>query len=337
MRHLILSKLLSLLLLCSCSGALAQPVSVSADAVRQSVAPFTQYYEDPTGRLTIEDVASPEFNVNFIANTSEDLHFGLTRSTYWIRFTIDWTTLALENRWVLEVGPPKHVEGIARGGADIFILDSVGNRIVSQRFGTYENPRELKTLTGGYALNMNPATDRQVYLRIETARDLRVPLTLWQQSAFRDNEVIANLALGVAYGILLAMILYNLFLYFSIRESSYFYYVLAIVCQLTFLFLDSKHARYINDSMWLSPWLINMAERDIYIFLSITTLQFHRCLLRVWTYNPALDRLIKGLIAAFVLILPISLFNDEKFFQSLYLALIIARGFNSEVHNGLGH
>lgn len=324
MRSLTLSKLLCLLILCACSGALAQPTSVRADAARKMVAPYTQYYEDPTGRLTIEDVASPEFNVNFIANGTDELHFGLTRSTYWIRFNIDWNTLALENRWVLEVGPPKHVEGIARGGADIFVLDTDGNPIVSQRFGTYDDPRELKTLTGGFALNLNPATDRQVYLRIETARDLRVPLTLWQQGAFRDKEVVANLALGIAYGILLAMIFYNLFLFFSIRERSYFYYVLAIVCQLTFLFLDSKHARYINDSMWINPWLINMAERDIYIFLGITTLQFHRCLLQVWTYNPPLDRLIKGLIAAFILVLPISLFNDEKFFQSLYLALIIA-------------
>ncbi|MDO9318103.1 MAG: response regulator [Gammaproteobacteria bacterium] len=316
--------MLCLLLLCACSGALAQPVSVRAEVARQPVAPFTEYYEDPTGRLTIEDVASPEFNVNFIGNVTDDLHFGLTRSTYWIRFNIDWNTSALENIWVLEVGPPKHVEGIARSGADVFVLDATGNHIVRQRFGSYDNPRELKTLTGGFALNLNPATDRQVYLRIETARDLRVPITLWQQSAFRESELIANLALGISYGILLAMIFYNLFLFFSIRESSYFYYVLAIVCQLAFLFLDSKHARYINDSLWINPWLINMAERDIYIFLGITTLQFHRCLLQVWTYNPSLDRLIRGLMAAFVLILPVSLLNDEKVFQSLYLTLIIA-------------
>lgn len=324
MRSLTLSKVLCLLLLCTCSGALAQPMNVRADAARQPVASFTEYYEDPTGRLTIEDVASPEFDVNFVENSTDDLHFGLTRSTYWIRFNIDWNSSALENRWILEVGPPKHVEGIARGGADVFVFDADGIQITRQRFGGYGNPRELKTLTGGFALNLNPATDRQIYLRIETARALRVPITLWQQSAFRESEVIANLALGISYGILLAMIFYNLVLFFSIRERSYFYYVLAIVCQLAFLFLDSRHARYINDSLWINPWLINMAERDIYIFLGITTLQFHRCLLQVWTYNPALDRLIRGLIAAFVLLLPVSLLNDEKVFQGTYLALIIA-------------
>jgi len=58
-----------------------------------------------------------------------------------------------------------------------------------------------------------------------------------------------------------------------------------------------------------------MAGRDIYIFLAITILQFHRCLLQVWAYDPSLARLIKWLIAAFVLVLPISLFNDERFFK----------------------
>ncbi len=216
------------------------------------------------------------------------MHFEPARSTYWIRFKIDWNSLTFEDSWVLEVGPPAHVEGIARGGTDVFVLYSNRHPIVSQRFGSYDNQRELKPLSGGFVLNLNPETDRQVCLRIETARDLRVPITLWQQSSFRSSEVIASLALGVCYGILLAMIFHNLFLFFSIRESSYFYYVLAIICQLAFLFLDSKHARYINDSEWISPWLI------------------------------------KWLITAFLLVLPISLLTDETFFQSLYLSLIVA-------------
>ncbi|MES3008361.1 MAG: response regulator [Pseudomonadota bacterium] len=323
MRSLNLSRILCLFLLCACTAGVAQPTNV-LEADSPKISPFTEYYEDPTGRLTVDDVVSPEFDVNFIDNGTDELHFGLTRSVYWVRFSIDWVGSALENGWVLEVGPPKHVEGIARGGLDIFVFDSNGNQVATQRFGRYDHPRELKTLSGGFALKLNPETDRRVYLRIETARDLRVPITLWQENAFRDYEVNANTALGITYGILLAMIVYNLFLYVSIRESSYFYYVLAIISQLAFLFLDSKHARFINDSLWINPWLINMAERDIYILLGITTLQFHRCLLQVWTYNPALDRLIKGLILIFFMVLPVSLLSDEKIFQSLYLALIIA-------------
>jgi len=197
-------------------------VNLSTDLGRQPAAPFAEYYEDISGRITIQDVSSHEFNVNLTDNGSDDLQFGLTRSTYWIRFNIDWSSLALEDGWVLEVGPPKHVEGIAHCGTDVFVLDSNRHPVVSQRLGSYDNPRERKTLTGGYVFNLNPETDRQVYLRIETARDLSVPITLWQQSAFRDSELIANVALGSCYGILLAMNFYNLFLFFSIRESSFF-------------------------------------------------------------------------------------------------------------------
>lgn len=120
------------------------------------------------------------------------------------------------------------------------------------------------------------------------------------------------------------MICYNFFLFLSIRERSYLYYVLAIAVQLVFLFLDSKHARFVNDSEWINPWFINIMERDIYILMGITTLLFHRSLLQVASYNAGLDRKIRWLTGLFALSLPLSLLEDEKIVQSAYLALIIA-------------
>ena len=117
--------------------------------------------------------------------------------------------------------------------------------------GTQESPNELKTLNRGFALKINELYSHHFYLRVTSARPLRLPVSLWSEKAFLEQSVSSDSGLGLQYGILLAKILYNLFLYFTIRESSYLFYVVTIASQATFLFLDSKHLRYLLDELYM--------------------------------------------------------------------------------------
>lgn len=48
-----------------------------------------EYYEDRSEALTIDEVLSPQFSVNFLPNRSDILHFGITSSAYWIRSRLE--------------------------------------------------------------------------------------------------------------------------------------------------------------------------------------------------------------------------------------------------------
>ncbi len=300
----------------------AQPVPVTPMSDSIALAQDSFYYEDTNGILGIEQVVQDSFQANFVANNADILHFGLTRSVYWIKFTLDWQSTIADQAWILEVGPPKHVPGIARGGVNAYIFDQNRQLQFSEQLGTYSSEIELKTLEGGYALKLN-STSSEIFLRVESARELRLPLTLWNESAFRANELNANTSLGIKYGILIAMIFYNLFLFVSIKERSFIFYVLVVGTQLAFLILDSKHARLINEGEFINPWLINMLERNIYIFMAMAHLQFQRQLLHIWEYNRRLNNTIKILIGLFGFSLLVSLIPDEKYVQNLYIPLII--------------
>ena len=134
---------------------------------------------------------------------------------------------------------------------------------------------------------------------------------------------MSDLFLGLQYGVMLAMIFYNLFLFVSIRENSYLYYVLAISTQAAFIFLDSKHLSYLFGDGYGSGWLIQMAERNIYPALVITTLLFQRSLLRTWENNIKLDRSVIGLLGGFVLTAFLTFLPNEKVFQYLFMFLLI--------------
>lgn len=316
------------------SVALPQASLVIDDSPRQSIAPHIEYYEDGSELLGITDVLAPNFGVNFIPYNRDILHFGLTSSAYWFRFNLDWSGVTNNSLRILEFGPPKIVSDLIRGGIEVYVID--GERQVANQLilGTGTSPLEFKTLNRGFALSVTPDFGDQLYLRVTSARPLLLPITLWQLDEFRVAEMDANGRLNLQYGILLALLSFNLFLYFSIRENSYLFYVGTIGVQAAFLFLDSKHLRFLLDEIYKASWWVDMIERLIYPLLVITALLFQRSLLRIWENNLKLDRLLKILLGCFAVVMLLAFVPNEKVFQYpfvFFLVLAIPLAFYNNV------
>lgn len=302
----------------------ADTVLVDRESEFLALAGAVDYYEDSTESLTINDVLATNFSVNFIPHDEDILHFGITSSAYWIRFDLDWSELEHSESKILEFGPPKLVAGVIRGGIELFVVGDDGELVSQYTLGTQESASELKTLNRGFALKINDIYGEHFYLRVTSARPLRLPISLWSEEAFLEQSISSDSGLGLQYGILLAMILYNLFLYFSIRESSYLFYVITVATQVTFLFLDSKHLRYLLDELYIGSWWVDMSERLIYPLMVITALLFQRSLLRIWEYNLKLDMAVKVMLSGFGLVMLLAFFPNEKVFQYLFITLLIA-------------
>jgi two-component system, sensor histidine kinase LadS len=190
----------------------ADTAQVSEDSDFLALANSVEYYEDASELLTIDDVLAPNFSVNFIPHNLDILHFGVTSSAYWIRFDLNWPELEVPIEKILEFGPPKLVAGFIRGGIDLFVVDDEGQLISQYTLGSLKDSSELKTLNRGFALKINQMYGEHFYLRVTSARPLRLPISLWSEEAFNLQSIQSDSALGLGYGILLAMIFYNLFL-----------------------------------------------------------------------------------------------------------------------------
>lgn len=309
----------------------AQSLLVDPESQQAAVAPYIEYYEDPSTALSIEDMLDPAFAVNFLPYRNENLNFGVTTSAFWFRFDLDWSEAQDINK-VLEFGPPKIVSGIARGGIDVFAIGDDGQITWRYSLGTHSDDRELKTLRRGFALNVDRTLGNQFYLRVTSARPLRLPITLWDSNIFHQQQIKADTMLGWQYGILFAMMFYNLFLFATIREASYLHYVFMIASQAAFILLDSKHLRYLLNQEYESVWAVDISERMIYCLLVITGLLFQRSLLRIPNFNPRLDRVILGFVAAAAFVALLAFIPDEKpnqYSLIFLLTLVIPLGFYS--------
>ena len=75
-----------------------------------------------------------------------------------------------------------------------------------------------------FPFQLNEGETKTFYLQVNTSGSLKIPLTLWDQKAFYQDNQHDLLVLGLFFGIMLVMTIYNLFVYFSVHHPSYLFY-----------------------------------------------------------------------------------------------------------------
>ncbi len=67
--------------------------------------------------------------------------------------------------------------------------------------------------------------DQTIFLKIRTSSAVQLSLTLWPNNSFFEKDQNVLMENGLYYGIALVMLLYNLFLFFRLRNKLYLFYV----------------------------------------------------------------------------------------------------------------
>lgn len=62
-------------------------------------------------------------------------------------------------------------------------------------------------------------------LRVQTESSVQVPIAIYSDHAFLETHQRSQLGLGVYYGVLIGLLLYNLLIFLSVRDRSYPYYI----------------------------------------------------------------------------------------------------------------
>ena len=142
---------------------------------------------------------------------------------------------------------------------------------------------------------------QEFIFRVETSSSMQFPLSLWLERDFFLNDQNQILGMGLYYGIMLIMVLYNLFVFLSVREANYLYYVLYVGCMAGFLAsLQGISFQY----LW--PDAISWNDQSIVVFLAgvvffaaVFTRHFLRLKNIVWINNAFKLVIVSALAIAF--------------------------------------
>jgi PAS domain S-box-containing protein len=229
-----------------CSTALAQtsapptpePLILTDQRGRYSLGLYLGILEDPGGELTIEDVTSPKFDSQFIPNQVAVPNYGFTDSVYWVRFRLDNETVHTEH-WLLEQGfANMHYVDLyspAPDGGGSSVKQTGMLRPVATR--DIRHPRLIFNLT------ISPHSQATYYLRFQSGGSMTLPLTLWTQAAFLNYALVEQIFMGIFFGVLIGLLFYNLFLFFSLREVNYLFFVILLA---SLIFEESSYDGYLR-------------------------------------------------------------------------------------------
>ncbi len=221
-----IAQLLTLILLAAQAGsALASSSSIRLSELADGQASLGQrlaYLEDASQKLTLSEIIDRQAQ-DWQLSEARVPNFGFSRSSFWFRVEIINDTTA----------PANHLIEVANPALDYLDLYLVSNgRIEDQVFTGDQRPlaqRPIQHRNVLLPLDIPAGEASTLYLRAISEGAVQLPVDLWNAQSFYEQDQY-GLAVQILFaGIMLALAVYNLFVFLVVRGASYLWYVLNVV------------------------------------------------------------------------------------------------------------
>ncbi len=279
------------------------------------------YLRDDSQSLTADDVKNMTFTS---VDTEYAPNLGFDRAAHWFKLEVNNESASTE--WLLEVAysPLDQI--------DLYMVNADGtpvHKTSGDHFPITE--RDLPHRHPIFAFEILPGQSREIFLRIQTISSVQAPIIFWHRDGFLKTSYKVQLLNGLFYGAMVLMILYQLFLFFSVRDKITFYYVLTLVTMVnvvaffqgySFLYLYPDYPKF-NDilAMITGPFFLVFSTLLTRAFLNLR--HFSNLLDKLLLGNMALDLGVALLMAIFFRKISFQYHNYLIFVHCL-LALISA-------------
>ena len=276
---------------------------------------LTYFPENKDKPLTLED-AQRIFNSGLtLTQSGQTISRGINIEPTWFKVTVD-------NRAFLSTPYRLTVETPWLDYIDVYLVNALGE--VKHTSGGDHLPMQEQPIANRFftmPIQFDEGTS-EVYIRIATDSVMAVPIKLSTVEDAIGNDGADKFQYGFLYGILAALALYNLVLFFSIRKKVFGLYVIYI---LGFVFNSLSYTGYFHTFYPFHHGVYFQDYMDISLMISYTIIGLHfgRLLLDTHKYAPKLNQAITHLsyIIPFV-VLTLLLFNQ------LHYSYLVALVFN---------
>jgi len=259
----------------------------------------------------------------------KNFEFGFTDQIYWVRLAVTNTKTSVLN-WYLEVAYPP-IDDIQIGyinKKDEPVVKKTGDNLPF-------SSRDINYRNCVFDLNEPASGTRIYYLRFSTSSSMNLFLNAWSTKELHSHISDEYFILGIYYGLILVMILYNFFLFISLRDNSYLLYILWIISyNLYQLTINGLSFQY----LW--PNAIWWQNHSLPFFITIGSsfaLMFGRSFLQTKKSMPGFDRIIHIMIYLMLfssiplLLLPYAFsIKMSLLFVFLIVVLLLSSGISSQ-------
>jgi two-component system, NtrC family, sensor kinase len=227
----------------------AQSVVNVENALKQNYfGKHVSIYQDPTSKLTFKQISqSPQL---FKASSLDVPNLGATSFNSWIKFKI--VNDAAYEKVILDIANPIIDE------ADLYI---VRDSHIDSTKTSNSLPLRTRQYNHQFYLFDIPLKKGEIvncYLRLNSSQQILAPLSLKSSSGIITDLSDSDTRSGIYLGIMLVMLLYNLFIYFTTKDKDYIVYCHYIfwVALTQATLLGYSHRFLWTDNVWLSKNMV---------------------------------------------------------------------------------
>lgn len=249
-------------------------------------------FRDPGCMLSFDKVLKKKFN--YLPQAVPNI--GITSDRVWIRFTVRNTSKSKDLMLV-----------IAQPVLDSLVLyqQEKNGFTESVHLGKYKKFSDRLVLNANYLFPVSiPLRGQKTfYVQVSSTDQIQLPVYLGTSRSILVDDNNRNILFGLYAGIILIMIFYNLFISFTVKDSSYLFYIIYIffvgLTQATFQGYAFKY-------LWPgSPWLAINSSVLVPFFSGITTALFLIRFLQTKKNTPVLHNGILFFIGLYIITLSV--------------------------------
>lgn len=208
------------------------------------IGPYLEILEDPNGEFSPFEIVLPEWTNRWQTVDQSVLNLGYREEAHWIRVNID-ASASIHKLWDLVISTPM------LDYVDVYqIFNDSGPRLIyrsGMRRAFNNRNEDHRFFIVPLEIYNEPSTPASFLIRVESGSNLYIPMQLYPSNEFWAPLQMADVLNWMFFGIIVAMALYNLFLFSSVRDVSYLYYVL-FICSFALLHLSLDG--YIFQHLW---------------------------------------------------------------------------------------
>lgn len=247
---------------------------------------------DPEGKYTLKQIVSPEFQPLFKSNIAIDQKIQI----YWVKLATS-AKLQHEKDWVLGFEPwdsialyyknPKY-----QNYSTTDVKKTGANLPMSKRDIGLSLDREHPFVT----LPIINNTKQVFYIKLAGVPHFihKINPMLYSRAHILEKRRLEKYTQGLHLGFILTMVLYNLFIFISVRDRSYLYYVLYLLFLGMIFMIDDGDG---IELIWREyPWLDTHLPYFMLPLVLLFNTSFTRSYLNTRINSPTKDRILKLMI-----------------------------------------
>ncbi len=262
------------------------------------------YIEDEGDHYSFEDILNHKYTDPLQQQAGSNFNIGISDSTYWFFFKLNHFSAAnkrpLERLIEIPYPPLDRIDFYS------YNYQTKEMRRFTSGDNLYFRERPIEHNNHVFPVLLEHNQEAFIAIRVKSKGSLRIPIKIWNPTAFHAHSQTTTMFMGMYFGIMLLMFFYNACIYVATKDRSYLLYIWYIGSLGLFQALMTGFA---GEYLWPETPILNDKFLNAFVLsICCSGILFVRSLLNLKHYYPDVDRKLKYIVMFNLVLIPVSLF-----------------------------